>query len=263
MQDSFSIIGYKMLKLAIRLDDITSDMNWDNFLKFKEITDRFGIKLLLGVVPENMDDMLNIEGTTAPYGEEGDFWAYIKSLQDAGDVIAMHGVNHIYTTAKGGIFPLNNFSEFAGLPYEEQYELLSYGVDIFNNREITTDIFMAPGHSYDKNTLSALHALGFTKVTDGFGASPYLYGNMTFYPISFIRRFTMQKKDGYSTLVYHTNNMKKEDFEALERLLEGQGQYEIISYSDYLAADVKKQGAFGRIAEYWMAKCKHILGRLL
>ena len=44
----------------------------------------------------------------------------------------MHGVNHIYTTKKGGLFPLNNFSEFAGLSYDEQYELLSYGVDTFN-----------------------------------------------------------------------------------------------------------------------------------
>lgn len=252
-----------MLKLAIRLDDITEDMNWSNFLRFKEIVDRFDVKLLLGVVPCNMDDMLNVGNENKPFASAEGFWEYIKKLKADGHTIAMHGVNHIYTTSKSGMFPLNNFSEFAGLSYEEQYELLSYGVELFSSKDIETDIFMAPGHSFDKATLSALKSLGFNRITDGFGSGPYRYYGMLFYPISFIRRFTMSKSKGYSTLVYHTNNMKESDFEALERLVEGQGSYEIISYSEYLEAEPVDRGFIGYFREYTLAKLKHILGKLL
>ena len=45
------------MKIAIRMDDITADMNWKNFLALKELFDRHGICPLVGVVPDNRDEI--------------------------------------------------------------------------------------------------------------------------------------------------------------------------------------------------------------
>ena len=247
------------MKIAIRMDDITPNMDWEKFNRFKALLDEYDIKPLIGVVPDNADPHLNICESF-----ELDFWDYVKDLQNAGWIIAMHGMSHIYTTLKGGMFPLNNFSEFAGLPYDEQLELLGYGVDIFNSHGIETDIFMAPAHSYDVNTLSALKSLGFTKITDGFGNEPYYYRGMTFYPISFKRSRTLKGGEGYSTFVYHANEMNDKDFESFEHLLKrnSNDNFEVISFNEYLDASATERTVICHITEYLMAKGKHIIGLL-
>lgn len=242
------------MKITIRIDDITANMDWPKFLKFKGLLDVYGIKPLIGVIPDNMDTSLdgNLDG--APE----DFWEYVKELKNDGYVISMHGMSHVYTTSKSGLFPLNKFSEFAGLDYDEQLELLSYGVDIFNEHELDTDIFMAPGHSFDKNTLLALKELGFTKITDGFGDKPYVYDGITFYPISANRSSVLKKKSksGFTTFVYHINTMNDADFDSFEKLLK---EYEVVSYFEYLAQTPVKRGAFGRFKEKLMADTKRVL----
>ena len=52
--------GQAGMKIAIRMDDITPDMNWDNFLALKALFDRYHICPLIGVVPDNRDDGLRI-----------------------------------------------------------------------------------------------------------------------------------------------------------------------------------------------------------
>lgn len=252
-----------MIKIAIRLDDITEDMDWQKFLRFKGLLDLYGIKPLLGVVPDNKDDLLKISYDNAPLG---DFWEYINTLQEDGYSIAMHGVNHVYTTNKGGLFPLNDFSEFAGLSFDEQLELLGYGVDIFNEKKIETDVFMAPGHSFDLNTIKALRRLGFSKITDGFGYNPYYYKGMTYYPISFKKSHTLNKNKGYSCLVYHVNTMEDSDFEEFENMLKNmelddnsKTGYKIIDFSEYLDADVKDVTLIGRMMIKFKARLKHYL----
>ena len=111
------------MKIAVRLDDITPDMDWEGFLRFKALLDRYQVKPLIGVIPQNRDE--NVKGSGN--GRPGDFWAYIRKLQEEGWVVAMHGFEHVYTTQRGGLFPLNHFSEFAGLPYEKQRQMLEDG----------------------------------------------------------------------------------------------------------------------------------------
>ena len=89
---------------------------------------------------------------------------YLHTLQSEGWCIAQHGCTHIYNTHKKGCFPLNALSEYAGNSYENQYASLEKGQKILKEHEIHTDIFMAPAHSYDYNTLKALKKLGFTKI---------------------------------------------------------------------------------------------------
>ena len=90
-------------------------------------------------------------------------------------MVAMHGLNHLYTTKKAGLFPIGGKSEFAGLSFEKQKKMIGEGKHLLKDRGIITDIFMAPSHSFDKNTLKALKDNGFTKITDGFGAIPFVH----------------------------------------------------------------------------------------
>ncbi len=240
------------MKIAVRMDDITPDMNWDNFSFFRDLFDKAGITPLLGIVPKNSDKNLQIEP------EREDFYEIMKGLKQEGYVLAMHGYQHLYTTKKGGCFPLNHFSEFAGVPYEQQKRMLADGKRILSENGIETDIFMAPAHSYDNNTLRALKEVGFTKLTDGFGTTPYLWKEMVFYPISFRLAGSLKKQKGYTTLVIHANTINDSDRQRYTTLF-AQNRETFISYKEYLRAKPVKRGVFAGAAEYGMANIKHSL----
>ena len=247
-------LGEDCMKIAVRLDDITPDMDWERFYKFKSLLDKYQVKQLIGVVPDNRDENLVNKKTRGPE----DFWAYMKELEKEGWVIAMHGFRHIYTTDQGGIFPLNNFSEFAGIPYKQQWEMLAEGKGILEEKGIETDIFMAPAHSYDGNTLKALKDAGFRALTDGFGDEPYRFKGLVFYPISFQLGSTLKKKKGYSTMVVHTGTVSEKDLERYERYFENKN-VQWISYKEYLNQPVKERRLPGCWKEYLMAKGKYLL----
>lgn len=243
------------MKIAIRMDDITPDMDWAKFLRFKELCDLYQVKPLIGVVPENQDSMLHIDAVRE------DFWEYLLQLEKEGWSIAQHGCTHIYATKKKGCFPLNAISEYAGKSYEEQLKLLKRGKKILEEHNIHTDIFMAPAHSYDKNTLKALKAAGFTKLTDGFGDKPYSWKGLTFYPISFKQSSSLKREEGYTTFVIHANTMNDKDFERYERMFAAY-QDRLISYQEYLDVTPQKRGYLERTKEYIMAISKYLLVRM-
>lgn len=251
------------MKIAVRMDDITPNMDWKKFEDFKALLDEYGIKPLIGVVPDNQDENLN--RWTEEHGLKDvffpvDFWEYIKDLQSRGWIVAMHGYRHLYTQNKGGLFPLNHFSEFAGLPYDKQLAMLETGKEILECHGIKTDIFMAPAHSYDGNTVKALQKAGFRKITDGFGTKPYIWKGLRFYPISFRLENSLKRNGGFSTMVVHTNTVSERDMEKYRQIFE---RNEIVSYGDYLKADAVKRGFFGHGKEYMLAAVKHILVKLL
>ena len=246
------------MKIAVRLDDITPDMDWERFLKFKALLDKYQVKPLIGVVPDNQDD--NLRGSLN--GAPDEFWSYIRELQNEGWSVAMHGYRHIYSTDKGGIFPLNHFSEFAGVPYEKQLQMLSEGKQILADKGIETDIFMAPAHSYDNNTLKALKKAGFSKLTDGFGNQPYAWKKLSFYPISFRLSSTLQKKAGYSTMVVHTGTIKENEWPSYDSYFQN-NNVKWIDYSEYLSQEPVRRGVCGRTIEYLMAVIKHVLVKFL
>lgn len=242
------------MKIAVRLDDITPDMDWKKFLKFKELLDLYDIKPLIGVVPVNKDDNLKIDQVKDNFPE------YILGLQESGWVVAMHGYSHVYDSSKGGMFPLNHFSEFAGHSLEEQERRIRDGKAILAQQGIATDIFMAPAHSYDKNTLIALKRNGFSKITDGFGDKPYMWKNMTFYPISFRLSDSLKKDKGYTTMVVHTNTIDSMEYykDIFEKYREN-----FINYSDLLKVDAEERNLLGRWKEVLLANMKRILVKIM
>lgn len=246
------------MKISIRMDDITPDMDWAKFLRFRELCDQYQIKPLIGVVPDNQDASLHIDGPAETPIK--DFWGYVRQLESDGWCIAQHGVTHSYQTKAMGCFPLNRLSEFAGTGYEKQYRALQRGKKILSDHGIRTDLFMAPAHSFDRNTVRALKKLGFRRMTDGFGDFPYIRWGMTFYPISYRQSSVLknQEKSGYTTFVVHTNMMNDKDFARYEQLF-ADCRDRLVSYSELLQVKPRRRGVFGNIKEYVMAVMKFAL----
>lgn len=241
-----------MRKIAIRIDDVTENMDWEKFHRFEDILDKYGICPLIGVVPANRDRSLAVGIKKEDYAD------WLKEKQRQGWVIAMHGHDHIYTTKKGGIFPLNRFSEFAGLDFAAQLDKLQEGVRAMQALNLRTEIFMAPAHSYDRNTLKALKMCGFRYITDGFGSGPYERGGMVFLPIAVQKSKEFKKKEGITTFVVHTATMREEDFLSYEQIIE-KYRDQFVSYDEMLGKNAVPRNLFFNLWEYGMAVTKRFL----
>lgn len=209
---------------SYRMDDITENMNWDSFLRVKDIFDRYDIKPLIGVVPCNLDRKLK------PGQKREDFWDYIRELQQEGWCIAQHGYQHTYVTKESGLLGLKEASEFAGLSMEEQYEKLKSGKEILENHGMKPEIFMAPGHTYDSNTLKALKKLGFRYVTDGYSDMPYEREGLCFIPC---KSAGNPARTGVDTVCLHSNGMQEEDFRELENVIR-RNRSQIVDFAELL-----------------------------
>lgn len=263
--------------LTLRLDDVTPEMNRVNWERFRKMMDAHGIRPLLGVVPDARDEKLFSGGRKATEEERKAFFEELLALQKTGYSIAMHGLTHVYTTKAGGLFPLNRQSELAGLPYERQREMIAEGKRILSSYGIETDLFMAPSHSFDVNTLKALMDCGFTRLTDGFGYVPYRYLGMTFYPISFLRRQSVERarrtqgtppppqavplplegEDGRSTtLVVHTDTLTEKDFAAYEEIFR---TCKFLPYDALFTRPVRELSRGMHCIHYLMATVKRLM----
>ena len=261
------------MKIVIRLDDISPGMDMGKFRRFKRLLDEYHIKPLIGVVPENLDPKLDSyrdEEETEQKPSKGrednpddemrekdyPFWHLVRNLQTEGWIIAMHGLHHVYTTKKGGMLPLNKQSEFAGIDLEKQITMIAEGKKILGGHGIATDFFMAPSHSYDRNTMTALVENGFRRITDGFGKKAYRRYDMTFYPISFKKDAVLKdNSEGYTTFVVHTNTLNGDDFAYYEKVFESG---KVVSWDEWLLEEPVEASDFHGVKEYLMARFKYI-----
>ena len=240
------------MKVTIRLDDITPDMDWGKFRRFESLLDELNIKPIIGVVPKNEDETLHVEKS------HPEFWDEIRRLKNKGWVIAMHGYNHVYTTGKGGLVPLNKFSEFAGVDYETQLSKITAGRNTFLAEDIVPVVFMAPGHTFDKSTVKALRDNKFIGITDGFGRKPYKRNGIIYYPIAEKRsKVFNDRREGRTTLVYHLNTLTYEQIIEDEAKLLRNNKDKLESFT--LVDDAVPQTLFERVIEYLKSSAKRII----
>ena len=77
-------------RILIRLDDIAENMNWDLMKKSELLFEKYAIKPVLGVIPNNKDkDLLS-------YPKINDFWEQVRNWRNKGWEISMHGYTHVY-----------------------------------------------------------------------------------------------------------------------------------------------------------------------
>jgi len=197
----------------LRLDDACPTMKRDIWFKFERILDDFQIKPIIGIIPDCKDPKLYYEKPM------NDFWDWVKHLEQKGWIIAMHGYQHLYTTKDSGIVGLNNYSEFAGLPYEIQAEKIKKAWNIFLSQGIKPKFWMAPAHSFDLNTLKVLKE--FTDIefiTDGFAIFPYTAYGFKWLPQQLwkFRKLPF----GVWTICLHPNIMGPKQLESWRRIFE-------------------------------------------
>jgi polysaccharide deacetylase est4E len=218
-----------MRKILVRFDDICPTMDWSQWNRAMKILKLYHVKPLIGVIPDCQDPDLLIDPP------QRDFWDYLKSLQADGFAIAMHGYLHVYDTAVRGIVNDTFRSEFAGHSYEEQYEKIRKGKEILASHGIQTDIFFAPAHSYDENTLRALSANGFKYVSDGKSSKPFVREGIICIPC---RSGGCPRigKYGCYTAVFHAHEWKRPDkkdcYDQLKTLCEEYSE-EIVDFKEY------------------------------
>lgn len=200
-----------MVKYFFRLDDIAPNMNWDNFNSALEIFKRNNIKPLIAVIPDLRDPKL------LDYPVNSNFWPIIKELKGNDWIIAQHGYQHL-AKGDGGVLQIHKSGEFGGIDLKEQEVMISAGKKIMEAQTITADVFVAPRHSFDKNTLGALKQNNFNFISDGIALWPFKKWGLIWLPQILWR--PRNGMIGFITVAIHTNTMNGEDFINLEKFIE-------------------------------------------
>lgn len=195
-----------MLKYIIRLDDACSFMIKEKWDRIEKLLDKYDIKPIVGIIPKCEDE----EFINNPLIEN--FWEnYALKWQNKKWIIALHGLNHSLSKKLR--------TEFSNKTYNEQRIILERGYKIFADNGIVPICFFAPNHTFDNNTIKALHDLKIVKfISDGYAIYPYKYNDMLFLPSVFDTPHKLLPF-GVWTFVCHPNNMSDSDFEYLERFI--------------------------------------------
>lgn len=196
-------------RYLIRFDDICPTSNWSIWGQVEKTLHRYDIKPILAVVPDNKDSKLQVEPSRP------DFWEWLREKQLQGWTITMHGYQHVYETHDAGLLGINRRSEFAGLPAETQRKKIEKGLEIFHQHEVYPQAFVAPAHSFDRNTLEALRNTGIHVISDGFFLGPKRWMDMIWIPQQMwqFRRMPM----GIWTVCYHHNRFNQQEMEQFTR----------------------------------------------
>ena len=201
-------------KYLIRLDDACDTFNFENWRKLENIFDGLKIKPIVAVIPFNKDKSLMLEE------RKKNFWEIVKNWENKKWQIAVHGHSHIYHKVKKNnlIFPFYNRSEFGELSLEKQSSLIKESYNYFLKKGLNPMIWIAPSHTFDKNTLLALREETKIKfISDGLSLFPFRYLGLTFVPQQL---WGFQKKFyGVWTICLHPNTMNNNDILNLEKAI--------------------------------------------
>jgi len=213
MLNSILKIKSKYTGLLIRMDDIAENMNWKYMDRCELLFDKFNLKPLLGVIPENKDPEF------LKYSKNSDFWSRVKSWERKGWEISMHGYTHIYQqeTKKKDIFNYGGRSEFYGLDYQSQLSKIELGLKKFKEKNISVKSFFAPNHTYDLNTLKALKECNIKIIIDGYGLFPYYKFDLLFIPQLFYKEILLPF--GIQSTSMHINYWDKKYLQNFENFI--------------------------------------------
>lgn len=205
-------------RFLFRMDDITPTMDWERFWALLRLFQRYRVKPLLGIVPDNHDHKLDRQ---KPHPN---FWEIMNLLVERNLAdIAQHGYQHILE--RDSAHPLLNApesrhyqrSEFAGYSFQEQLEKIQNGREVLRSHGLLTDYFFAPNHSFDFTTLSALKSAGFTAVSDGCALRPYRARGLVFIPQQLWHPIWMPT--GTFTICLHSNQITPLEIRAIRKFL--------------------------------------------
>ena len=205
-------------KYYVRLDDAHEKMCHVKWERIENILRNFDVKPIVGVIPDNKDDAICF-GT-----DKTNFWDKVRVWSALNWHIGMHGYQHMLRPSKRGFFPINEYSEFVGLAYEEQCSMLECSVAIFAENRVSPTLFIAPAHGLDSTTLKALADVSNIRViSDGFYLYPAQYKEFTIFPQQLWRFRKMPF--GVWTICLHPSSMSDDNFTELEKFLYSEAQF--------------------------------------
>jgi len=214
--------------ILIRIDDVAENMNWDMMEKSESLFEKYSIKPVLGVIPNNKDKEF------LAYPKKNDFWTKVRYWQSKRWEIAMHGYTHIYDKIckkSDDFFNYGGGSEFTGHSLSSQTLRIKNGLKKFEDEKIKIRTFFAPNQTYDKNTFTALKNSGINEVLDGYGLMPYSENNIKFVPQLFNKVLLLPF--GIQSTKLHLNAWTQEDFNNFENFIKKNIE-KIITYDQAL-----------------------------
>lgn len=222
-------------RYLIRLDDACPTMKKNKWSRIESILDRFDIKPIVAVVPDNQDPELKVN---VP---DSGFWDLAQRWQAKGWTIALHGYQHAFhsVSRKKLILPFYDRSEFAGLAYDFQAQKLDKAWSICDKHHIHPTVWVAPAHCFDHITLQALKdTTPIRIISDGIACDQFFQNGFFWLPQQ-LWQF-MPKRSGLWTICLHPNSMQEQAFSELEALL----------------ADPKYAASFARVVDIQLAERK-------
>ena len=208
-------------------------MHNDRWLQVEKILDLHQIKPIVAVIPDNADSSFFIDHPNP------DFWSNVGKWQKKGWAIALHGYQHLLQkTEKYDNLSFHKKSEFVGLSLSEQVHKITKGNQIFQDNGIRPDAWIAPAHSFDKKTVSALkESTGIQVISDGIAFDIYYEDGFYWIPqqIGRFRKFPF----GLWTICLHPNSMSTANVEEFEAQLIRYRRY-FVNYSDLQLRKRKK-----------------------
>ncbi len=240
-------------KYIVRLDDACPQMNHENWHRMEELLDKYHIKPLVGVIPDNHDPEFN-------WPEDEEFWNRARKWQAKGWTIAQHGYRHLYLPeAKRKYFQKSHslHTEWAGVNAEEQKLMMQAGDKLLRKHGLAPEGFFAPAHTFDINTVAACRTIPELKfISDGYGLMAYRKSGMVFLPSICDGPFYI-KVSGIFTFVAHPSAMSVESFVRWEKFLQ-QAHKDVITTSMALQKIKKHQGLLGHSLEYGIYVAREI-----
>lgn len=224
----------------LRLDDASEFMNLDNWKRIEELLDKYGIKPIYGIIPANEDPEL------FKYGRVDGFWQLMREWGEKGWMPALHGFSHLFETNEGGINPVNDRSEYAGVSIERQKKKIREGYAILKKHDIEPIIFFAPAHTFDNNTLIALKEECPIRIISDTVAND-IYFQDEFYYIPQQSGMCRKLPFKVTTFCYHPNIMKDNDYKVLENFLKHYSS-KFIDFKD-LKLKKRRRGTIDRLLE--------------
>ena len=233
-------------RYLIRLDDACPTMNRQLWGRIEDVLDKYGLKPMVGVIPHNEDPQQMIDSV------DDLFWSKVKTWQNKGWAIALHGYNHCYTSSGGlnGLNPMWERSEFAGLALAEQKEKIKRGVEVMRNNGINPQFFFAPSHTFDENTLNALREESDIRIiSDTIATKPYRYGDFVIIP-QFGGQCREMALPGLYTFCLHPNTMSESSFSKTESFLRTHKD-SFISFDQLNIDNLSKKSIFDRFLSWF------------
>jgi predicted deacetylase len=200
----------------LRIDDICPTMDRKRWSTIRDIVREHRLRPILAVIPDNQDYKLQ---KFPPYSG---FWEEMREFQAEGATIAVHGYHHLCTERAGSLIPLHHRSEFTGLSLKEQRYRVRAGLTLLRNQGLSPRLFVAPNHSFDRTTLSALREEGLSYLSDGFARVPFTRDGVTWIPQQLWAPMKHQK--GLWTICLHSDSTGPRRVAELSRFLKRHGK---------------------------------------